>query len=350
MSNNIKVAVLGHFGAGKNLSNGQTIKTKIITEELSEQLGDENVLKIDTHGGIKTLLLSPLHTIKALKSARNVIIFPAHNGLRVYAPLLSFYGRLFKNRKIHYIVIGGWLPQFLIKRKSLTRTLKKFDGIYVETNAMKKALDAQGFENVFVMPNCKKLTALSENELVYQSSAPYKLCTFSRVMKEKGIEDAVCAVNRVNKKYNHTIFSLDIYGQIDNEQVKWFDELSDNFNNNIKYCGIVPFDKTTMILKNYYALLFPTFYEGEGLAGTLIDAKAAGIPIIASDWKYNTEVVLDGINGYIYPTGDVGELEKKLIYIYENMDEWNEKKIYSLLDAKKYDVTQAVDIIVSRLV
>ena len=41
-----KASVLGHFGEGKNLLNGQTIKTKIVTEELENQLGAENVLKI----------------------------------------------------------------------------------------------------------------------------------------------------------------------------------------------------------------------------------------------------------------------------------------------------------------
>jgi hypothetical protein len=75
-----------------------------------------------------------------------------------------------------------------MKRKSLTKALKKFDGIYVETSTMKKALEREGFENVLVMPNCKKLTVLSENDLIYPAGAPYKLCTFSRVMKEKGIE------------------------------------------------------------------------------------------------------------------------------------------------------------------
>ena len=75
---------------------------------------------------------------------------------------------------------------------------------------MKSALEARGFENVFVMPNCKKLTVLSENELVYPQGVPYKLCTFSRVMREKGIEDAVKTVTAVNQSFGRTVFSLDI--------------------------------------------------------------------------------------------------------------------------------------------
>ena len=46
-----KVCVIGHFGFNKNLLNGQTVKTKIIAKELSSSLGEDQVLKIDTHGG-----------------------------------------------------------------------------------------------------------------------------------------------------------------------------------------------------------------------------------------------------------------------------------------------------------
>ena len=59
----ISVSVLGHFGEGKNLLNGQTVKTKIITEELQNRLGQEQVLKIDTHGGAKILLKAPFQAL-----------------------------------------------------------------------------------------------------------------------------------------------------------------------------------------------------------------------------------------------------------------------------------------------
>ena len=63
----VKVSILGHFGEGVNLLNGQTVKTKIITEELQNQLGQDQVLKIDTHGGWKTLLKAPFQVFRALK-------------------------------------------------------------------------------------------------------------------------------------------------------------------------------------------------------------------------------------------------------------------------------------------
>ncbi len=331
-----KISVIGHFGFGFQCLDGQTVKTKIITEELENQLGYEQVLKIDTYGGLKTLFKSPFQVFSALKNAKNIIIFPAHNGLRVYAPLLSIFKKFFKNRKIHYVVIGGWLPEFIKDKKCLKEVLKDFDGIYVETNTMKKALESQGFSNVVVMPNCKNLNVLSEDELVYPEGIPYKLCTFSRVSKEKGIGDAVRVVTEVNEKLGYTAFTLDIYGQVDQDQTEWFENLKSTFPDFVKYGGLVPFDKSTEVLKDYFALLFPTYYAGEGFAGTLIDAFSAGVPVIASDWSYNSEIVEHGKTGRIYSLDNKNGLENILEYLIENKEKWNEMKKICLEKANDY--------------
>ncbi|MBE5754577.1 MAG: glycosyltransferase [Clostridiales bacterium] len=334
--NKTKICVIAHFAFGKNLLNGQTVKAKIITEELENQLGENQVLKIDTHGGIKSLLKAPFQVLKALKKSENVIIMPAHNGLRVYAPLLNFFKKFYKPRKLHYVVIGGWLASFLKNKKGLTKTLKKFYGIYAETNTMKNDLEALGFKNVSVMPNCKKLDVIKEDELVKFDKEPYKLCTFSRVMKEKGIEDAINSVKAVNEKFSRVVFTLDIYGQIDGGQEEWFENLQKEFPEYVKYGGLVPFDKSVEVLKDYFALLFPTYYEGEGFAGTLIDAFSAGIPIIASDWKYNSEIVESGKTGLIYNLKESNALEGCLKWCLDNVTNWLDMKGNCLVEAQKY--------------
>ena len=126
------------------------------------------------------------------------MILPAQRGLRIIAPLLVFFNKFF-HRRLFYCVIGGWLPIVLKNQKGLTNSLHKFDGIFVETQSMKKKLSEYGFTNIDIMPNCKKLPILNKNQLIYPKGVPYKLCTFSRVMKEKGVEDAVNAVILANK-------------------------------------------------------------------------------------------------------------------------------------------------------
>lgn len=332
-----KVTVLGHFGEGRNLLNGQTVKTKIVTEELQDQLGQDQVLKLDTHGGWKTLVKAPFQVFQALKKSSHVLIFPAHNGLRVYAPLLSFQKRFFKNRKIHYVVIGGWLPKFLIKRKNLAKILKNFDGIYVETNTMKEELERQGFHNVIVVPNCKKLTVLSEETLVYPSGAPYKLCTFSRVMKEKGIETAVNVIKKVNDTLGYMAYSLDIYGQVDTAQTEWFDNLKKQFPDGVQYCGCVNANQSVETLQPYFALLFPTHFYTEGIPGTIIDAYAAGIPVISAKWESYSDIIDEGKTGIGYDFDNFEQFEQILLAAANNPR--------MLLDLKINCVRQATDFI-----
>ena len=180
-------------------------------------------------------------------------------------------------------------------------------------------------------------------------SVPYPFCTFSRVMKEKGIEDAVNAVKRVNEQCGRTVYTLDIYGQVDPSQTEWFEKLKNQFPSYVRFCGLVPFEQSVEVLKNYYALLFPTYYDGEGFAGTLLDAMAAGVPVIASDWKYNREIVNEK-NGVLFETQNVHDLTEKMMSM-QNIDLQN---IYllkrnCLQEAKKYSPETAIKVIMDRL-
>ena len=344
-----KVSVIGHFAFGFKFLDGQTIKTKIITEELQNQLGQEQVLRMDTHGGWKTLLKAPLQAFHALKNSANVLMFPAHNGLRIYAPLLFLLKRLFKGRKLHHIVIGGWLPEFLQKRKWLSAVLKTFDGIYVETGTMQRALEEQGFKNVLVMPNCKKLQVLREEELVYPAGMPWKLCTFSRVMREKGIEDAVDAVRMVNETLGSTVYTLDIYGQIDAAQAEWFADLQKSFPEYISYKGCVDADKSVEVLKEYFALLFPTHFYTEGIPGTIIDAYAAGIPVISAKWESYSDLVVEGVTGVGYDFGEKEKLAQMLLHAAESPKTFFDMKQNCICQASAYLPKTAIQILINRM-
>ena len=302
-SNKYKAAICGHFGGGELFFDGQTVKTKNLAACLEEEFGSAAIVRIDTYGGVKRIAQYLCKLLVNARRSENVIILPAQNGIRILAPVLVLFN-VFFHKKLHYVVIGGWLPQFLSKRKRLAELLKKFNGIYVETNTMKNALDAQGFQNVYVMPNCKKLTVLSEDELIYPSGEPYKLCTFSRVMKEKGIEDAVNAVRTVNERFGRTVYELDIYGQIALDQTEWFAALQRVFPVYIRYRGQVSPHKSVQTLKAYFALLFPTRFYTEGIPGTIIDAYASGIPVLAAKWESFDDLVDEGVTGIGYPMGD----------------------------------------------
>lgn len=339
-----KISIIGNYGLGETCLDGQTIKTKIVSAELEKEYGENQVVRVNTYGGIKAYLRLPFQIFNALRTSRNIIILPARNGVRAIGPLLDILNIRFR-RKLHYVVIGGWLPELVEKRPFLKRHLKNFSNIYVETNEMKRKLELQGFRNTVIMPNFKELRILKESELIYSTAKPYKLCTFSRVMKEKGIEDAVKTVVQFNEERNDVIYSLDIFGQIDTRQSEWFSKLKSTFPDYIRYCGTVPYDKTTERIKEYFALLFPTYYEGEGYAGTLVDAMAAGVPVIATEWRYNAEIIMNHVNGRLYHTFDNEELKGILMEAYRNPSEWKQMKKNCLQNAQKNRPTEVIRIL-----
>ena len=102
--------------------------------------------------------------------------------------------------------------------------------------------------------------------------------------------------------------TLDIYGQIEEDYKERFEELQHSFPDYISYKGSVDFDKSVEILKGYFVLLFPTHFKTEGIPGTIIDAYAAGIPVIASKWNSADEVITEGVTGHIYNFMHLSEL------------------------------------------
>lgn len=306
-----KISVIGHFGFKGEYLDGQTIKTKIVAGELRRRFGEEEVSFHDTHGGWHFLLRMPFVIFGMMCDSRHIIMLPAHKGLCMITPVIILLNIFFRHR-LHYVVIGGWLPDMVAGNRFLRMLLKKYDNIFVETRSMLERMTDMGFTNVTVMPNCKKLYVTDLSEIPPYSEPPYKLCTFSRVIKEKGIEDAIDAVKRCNGSLGFTAFTLDIYGQIGKEYEQRFRDIMNGQPDYIKYGGCIGFSESTDVLKNYFALLFPTYYAGECFAGTIIDAFAAGLPVIASDWHDNKNIITNRRTGIIYPVGSTEALVKIL--------------------------------------
>lgn len=329
-----KFGICGHFGGNKDLLNGQTVKTKILTQELRLALGSESVQIVDTYGWRENPAKLFMKCFKLIKDSENIIILPAHNGVKIFVPLFALLNTKFQ-RKIHYAVIGGWLPEFVKKEKYLLYFLKKFNNILVETSVMKAKLNEVGLSNIAILTNFKKLDILNEEELVYNTTIPYKLCTFSRVMKEKGIEDAIDAVVKINGEYKDVVYTLDIYGQIEENYIVRFNEIMKSVPNYIQYKGSIPYNNSVEILKNYFLLLFPTRFKTEGIPGTVIDAYASGVPVLASKWDSANEIISDK-TGFVFKYQDIDDMKGILGVILSNPNEIFERKINCLNSAREY--------------
>ena len=343
-----RVVILGHFAFGMNKSNGQTIKTVFVANELKRSIGEENVDLEDTVGGFRFLLRLPFILFKLLRKYSNIIILPAYKGVIVIVPFLTLLN-IFFHRRIHYVVIGGWLPTYMKKHPLLLFASKRLYKIYVETNSMKEALGAIGVHNVKVMPNFKRLNILETNELPATIPPVLKVCTFSRVMKEKGIEDAINAVIECNKQLGRRRYTLDIYGMIEAGQEEWFNDLMRHQPEEIKYRGIVDAQKSSAVLKEYFAMLFPTLFPTEGFPGTVIDAFSAGLPTIASDCTSIKEILREGETGFIYPMHSVSALTQILMRLADQPETVFPMRLQCLKSASRYIPENVIPILISEL-
>lgn len=294
------VGIIGHFAEGIDMADGQVVKTRTVRELLRDVCGAENVRSIDTRDWQKHPIALARECIKLAKLTDALVMLPAHNGVKIFAPLLVYLRKRY-GCKIVYSVIGGWLAEYIVGQPILAKKLKSFDEILVESDRVRVLLAEQGFDNVLVAYNFKRLPQLKFTELKQPSGEPWPLAVFSRIYEDKGIDDIVWAVHKANCRLGRRAFRLDIYGNVLPEYKEHFDALIAGCDiSEIVYKGVAPAGESTSVLNGYLVLAFPTRCPGEGVPGTVVDAYCAGIPVIASRWPSYAEMVDEGETGLTY--------------------------------------------------
>lgn len=117
----------------------------------------------------------------------------------------------------------------------------------------------------------------------------------SRVEQSKGLDTLKEVSGLLYKEGLDRFVKVDFYGQ---KTDGYFDDYL-NAIEMYEYKGVLSPDEVIPTLSKYDALVFPSHYDGEGCPGILVEALSASLPIIASDWKYNSEFVVNGDNGFL---------------------------------------------------
>lgn len=339
-----RIGIIGHFGAKHEFLDGQTVRTKIMTEELKNHFPDREFVYVDTYNYRKRPFQVAISTIMCIFRCKKIIIILSRNGCRFFYPLLYYCKKLF-GTKIYNNLIGGGNEKLFVQNPKHIKYCNAFEVNWVQMEKQKRALEKLGLNKVESLPNAKRLMIMKEDQLNTGVGVPLKFCTFSRVSKSKGIELAANIIMEINKEAGKTLAVLDIYGQLDKDYEEEFDEFKKIFTEAVRYCGIVPYDKSSDILKDYYALLFPTTFYGEGFPGTVIDAYSAGLPVIASSWHYNNEVVIEGKTGWIYDYKKPEQLKKLINRAIKEPYILMDMRTQCLKEAHKYTPEKVLPII-----
>lgn len=338
----MRIGIVGHFGGKEKFNDGQTVKTVTLYQALlNNNVNGGRIHPIDTY----YIRHNPLKFIGQMLDMvlfdKKVIILLSKNGRRILFPVMYFLSKYLKKEVYHY-AIGGRLAREVLQDNKRKKYVSSFCSNWVESVQLRDSLIAQGVNNTIFLPNFKSLSILKLDDIPQHYVTPYTFCTFSRVMESKGITDAIKTIVAINKEFGSQIAKLDIYGPIENDYREAFEKELSNSEGACMYCGVVDSNKSVEALKNYFALLFPTHWQHEGIPGTIIDAFASGLPIISRRWQFCDEMITNGINGFVYEWDEPEKLKDMICYAIEHPREVIDMKKNCLSQARKYTESEVL--------
>ncbi len=296
-----KIGLIGRINPAGELFDGQTVKTRTIWRMLCERYGSGNVVTVETMNYKREPLRVLREYLRCMRKCNDIVVLLSNGGRRFFFPLLANQAQR-HGKRVYHDLIGGWLAQNAQEDPRIVARVNTFEVNWVESRDLVDQLRILGVTNAEFMPNFKQITPVMTEELSQPRVPPRRMCTFSRVLEKKGILDAIGAVKKLSERDGLGSWELDIYGPVDSEFETQLHEAIDTIQY-ISYRGSVAPEDSVDTLISYWALLFPTKWQLEGFPGTVVDALAAGVPIVSSRWRYYTEMLEDGVTGTSYEFG-----------------------------------------------
>lgn len=302
-----KVLFVGWVNKGRKPVDGETTKNQYIIAEL-EKYCDITVLDFynkKVHPWIYlqafgAFVTQPNSTIVFSTSAKNIY------------KILFMLKKIGLKRNIIHWVIGGTFAQYVKDGRYDASVFNSLNYNLVQCKSMVAELESAGVVNAKFVSNFKPIKYYPDLNVCRKkrdASGKIRFVFMSRIMFEKGCDYIMKAVEILNEKGLKDKYIVDFYGKVDMRYKSTFEKDVQRFDN-ISYHGLLDLNTNEGYdtLATYHAMLFPTYWKGEGFAGVFIDAYISGLPVLSSDWAHNREAVVDGKHGVIYPTHDVKAL------------------------------------------
>lgn len=299
MKSNNTVILVGGIHLDQKPDCGETMKNQLFLKRFNELF--EKVIPVDTYEWRKRpwCLLEMLFTLVTHPKAK--VIISASGAAR---HLIHFLNKFPINKTAYFWVVGGDLPVAVRNGLYDVKALNNLVYIPVQGRSMVKELNELGVNNVVYVPNSKPIT-FHPAVHPHEQGKPYRFVFLSRIHPEKGIKEIIAAAHNLNEQGYKGQYSIDFYGSKDMSFAHEFEQMVSE-NENVYYKGYMDLTSNAgyELLSSYDMMLFPTYWHGEGFPGVVLDANIAGVPIIATDWNLNKEVIQENVTGIIIPTHD----------------------------------------------
>ena len=252
-----------------------------------------------------------LQALWAFVSQPKATIIFSTSAKNVYG-MLKLFKALRVRRDIIHWVIGGAFGKFVLEGRFQADIFNYVKYNLVQCKGMIAELESAGVNNARFVSNFKPITYYPDLEKAIacrKSAEKVRFVFLSRIMPDKGCDYLLEAVRMLNRKGLQERFTVDFYGKIDGSYQETFIQKVNKLEN-VKYNGLLDLrtNEGYDTLATYHAMVFPTYWKGEGFAGVFIDASIAGLPVLASDWAYNAEILCGEQLGLVYPAHDVTAL------------------------------------------
>lgn len=276
-----------------------------------------------------------------LKRYRHIIISASSASAYTLIKFLNAFPGLLK--KTMYLVIGGYFPGAVLNNRYKAIYYQKLKKIVVEGTLLKNILDQAGLShNSMVMYNFKPVMSYlhAGKNNIERPHAVFRFVFVSRISDSKGVGLIFKAIEHLNQlQTSIPQYQVDFYGPVEEDYQTEFNAHLKKFSN-CNYKGYLDImgnpEMAYARLSTYQCFLFPTFWAGEGFPGVFIDAYIAGLPVIASAWNMNAEVVLHQFNGLIVPAQNPLALMKAMQFVLENPNTLSEWRLNCLRSAPEY--------------
>lgn len=284
-----RILFIGPAGDNGALYHGASAKNSLIIRRLVE-LG-ASVTVVDTENKLKSFIPLAFHSL--FINYDEVIISASRRSAYSF---IRLFRKLHPRRSLHYWMIGGILAEEIESGRFSRKVLSGLTSIITEALPITRKLNEAGLDNVVTIPNFRDIS-LMPGDIRKGNDMTVKFIFMSRIDPVKGTDIIFKAVEKLEKR-GLTDFIIDFYGVVKESYRNEFEKRLAG-SSRCRFKGFLDLSAKEgySILASYNCMIFPTVWESEGIAGIFIDAAMAGLPVIASDWRYNSEFITHLENG-----------------------------------------------------
>lgn len=161
------------------------------------------------------------------------------------------------------------------------------------------------------------------------SNGKISILYMSKVENNKGVFDAIEAISQVAKYQNHIKFCVAGDGpDLNKLKLACCENGGEEL---IKFLGHVSDQRKINFLSQGDIFLFPSHYQ-EGMPYALLEAMAAGLPVIATDTGGIPEIIQHNKNGLLVPPGKPEQLADAIFHLIKHT---RKRKAFGAMNRKK---------------